>query len=142
MAPILAKSCKTSKQPIAPEFCNPLLMGTHGPSELAQVVASNVEALVDLAQRSGRPIHKLPRGFALRTLAHARSAQHSMTLRTLGRVATAFGLEPWQLLIPDLPAELALDRRLAQTVRDYLKAHDTGRQAIETVAASYRKTNV
>lgn len=116
-------------------------MGTYDPNKLAEVVASNVEALVDLAQASGRPIHKLPRGFSLRTLAHARGANHSMTLRTLGRIAAAFGLEPWQLLIPDLPAELALDRRLAQTVRDYLTAHKTGRTAIETVAASYRKTS-
>jgi hypothetical protein len=116
-------------------------MGTYGPNDLAEVVASNVQALVDLAQSSGRPIHKLPRGFSLRTLAHARDAQHSMTLRTLGRIATAFGLEPWQLLIPDLPAELALDRRLAQTVRDYLTAPTKeARQAIETVAASYRST--
>lgn len=116
-------------------------MGTNGPNDLAEVVASNVQALVDLAQSSGRPIHKLPRGFSLRTLAHARDAQHSMTLRTLGRIATAFGLEPWQLLIPDLPAELALDRRLAQTVRDYLTAPTKeAREAIETVAASYRKS--
>lgn len=116
-------------------------MGTSGPNDLAEVVANNVQALVGLAQSSGRPIHKLPRGFALRTLAHARDAQHSMTLRTLGRIAAAFGLEPWQLLIPDLPAELALNKRLAQTVRDYLTAPTKeAREAIETVAASYRTT--
>lgn len=117
-------------------------MRTLGPNELAEIVASNVQALVALAQASGRPIHKLPRGFSLRTLAHARDAQHNMTLRTLTAIATAFGLEPWQLLIPDLPAELALDQRLAQTVRDYLNAHKAGKEAIETVAAAFRKPSV
>lgn len=111
------------------------------PENLAHLVASNVQALVEIAKTSGRPIHKLPRGFSLRTLAHARDGEHSMTLRTLQKIATAFGLEPWQLLIPDLPAELALDKRLAQTVRDYLKAHPAGKEAIEKVAASYRTTS-
>lgn len=113
-------------------------MSNLGPNKLAQLVASNVQALVELARSSGRPIHKLPRGFSLRTLAHARGATHSMTLRTLEKLAAAFGLDPWQLLIEDLPAELALDKRLAQTVRDYLKAHPAGQEAIEKVAASYR----
>jgi predicted transcriptional regulator len=32
------------------------------------------------------------------------SANHSMTLRTLDRLAEAFGLEPYQLLVPGLDA--------------------------------------
>lgn len=114
-------------------------MGSPVPENLAETVARNVQALVELATASGRAIHKLPRGFSLRTLAHAREAEHSMTLRTLQKLAAAFGLEPWQLLIPDLPAELALDKRLAQTIRDYLTAHPAGKEAIEKVAASYRQ---
>ena len=109
--------------------------------DLTALVARNVQALVELATSSGRAIHKLPRGFSLRTLAHARGATHSMTLRTLQKLATAFGLEAWQLLLPDLSAEVVLDRRLAQTVRDYLKAPPAGREAVEKVAASYRPTS-
>ena len=114
-------------------------MSTQPESSLTAVVAENVKTLVDLAQREGRPIHRLPRGFSLRTLAHARGATHSMTLRTLQRLAAAFGLEPWQLLLPDLPAELALDKRLAQTVRAYIAANAGGQKAIEAVAASVPK---
>lgn len=109
-------------------------MTSRNDMSLTAVVAENVKTLVDLAKREGRPIHRLPRGFSLRTLAHARGATHSMTLRTLQKLAAAFGLEPWQLLLPDLPAELALDKRLAQTVRAYIGAAKDGQAAIETVA--------
>lgn len=116
-------------------------MSNLGPNDFADVLATNVEALVSIAGKDGKPIYKLPKGFSLRTLAHIREGKHSPTLRTLVRVAKSFGLAPWMLLIPDLPAELVQENRLAHVLHDYLKAHKAGKEAIEAVAASYRTTS-
>jgi len=108
------------------------------PDPLTALAARNITELVALATADGEQIYRLPKGFSLRTLAHAREGSHSMTLRTLQKIAKAFGFEPWLLLFPDLPVALVADKRLAQTIRDYLKAPPAGKEAVEKVAASYR----
>jgi transcriptional regulator with XRE-family HTH domain len=58
------------------------------------------------------------------------------------QVAQVFGLNGWQLLIPDLPADMLTNGQLESVIRNYVSASAEGRDSILRVAemaAKYRK---
>lgn len=113
---------------------------------VVQVFRTNVRALLDAAQAGGHPITQLGlaklAGIAPRTFTHQLSldanSQSAPTLRTLQAVAKAFGIEPWQLLVEDFPAEVALSPQIQRTVREtitrYLGAAPESRSAVDETA--------
>jgi len=53
---------------------------------------------------------------------------------TLEQLASFFGIPVWQLLIPDLPLELLLYRRVTKLIENYRDAPENGRKQVERVA--------
>lgn len=80
-------------------------------------------------------------GLSLRALGYQLSgeAKNAPTLRTLQGLANAFGLEPWQLLLPDLPTALILNpatrAKVRTTIQRYLSADDSDRDLVDKVAS-------
>lgn len=50
------------------------------------------------------------------------------------QVAAVFGLRGWQLLIPDLPADMLKNGQLEAVIRNYVSASPAGRASIDQVA--------
>jgi hypothetical protein len=50
------------------------------------------------------------------------------------QVAAVFGLTGWQMLIPDLPAEILRNGKLEELLANYLSADQQGRDSIHQVA--------
>lgn len=61
-------------------------------------------------------------------------------LDNIEAVAGAFNLEAWQLLIPWLPDELARNQRLVKLVRGYAQISDEGRETIDKILATVKKS--
>lgn len=55
------------------------------------------------------------------------------------QVARVFGLDGWQLLIPDLPIDMLKNGKLEQLIANYVSASPEGRDSISQVAAMAAK---
>lgn len=69
-----------------------------------------------------------------RNLTNLRAGAHAATLETLDAVAAGVAMEPWELLLPDLPAQILLNPKVAKHIREYLRADTRVQEAIEDVA--------
>jgi len=60
-------------------------------------------------------------------------------LRTIQDIAQALGVEPWQLLFPDFPAQVALNpsvrAQVRNTIQRYLNADPAARPTMDNVAS-------
>lgn len=80
-------------------------------------------------------------GMSVRSLAgHIREDSESVpSLRTIHDIAQAMGVEPWQLLFPDFPAQIALNPSVRSEVRNtiqrYLNAEPAARPTMDNVAS-------
>lgn len=80
---------------------------------------------VELAERSGvsqTAISKVLRGEMIPTIEFAE------------KLASAFGLSGWHIIMPDLPGDLLRNGTLEQLFRDFLASSSSGRQFISQVA--------
>ncbi len=70
------------------------------------VLAANVLAMIEAESRKGyRPSIRawaLSKGLKVRMIDRLVKKEHAITLDTLDEVAKACGLQPWQLLVPDM----------------------------------------
>jgi len=91
------------------------LMGAHGWSQS------------DLARRSG---------VAQRTISNVlRPETGSATIETVVALAKAFQVEPWALLLPEIPVEALQSPALRILIDNYLHASPEGRRALERIGA-------
>lgn len=113
---------------------------------LVQVFARNVTALLAAAQAASPAGQRLTQqavadmaGIALRSLRNALDGANASTLLTVGQIAKAFDIEPWQLLVPEFSAELALSPELRQKAKEivkrYLQSPHQVRALFEGIAA-------
>jgi transcriptional regulator with XRE-family HTH domain len=58
------------------------------------------------------------------------------TTETIEGIAGAFGLQVWQLMIPDLPLELLQSQRFSKLIENYRDAPEEGRRQVERIAES------
>jgi len=56
------------------------------------------------------------------------------TTQTVQAIAAAFGVEAWQLILPNLPMELVQSKRFTKLIENYRDAPDTGRAQVERIA--------
>lgn len=111
-----------------------------GDLESVRVFKDNIAALLAAAQGTSAPRTMTQAQFAkmagmsMRTLRNLLNGEHAATLRTIERAAKGLKLQTWQLLVPDFPAELALNERFRDqtqdVVRRYINANETIRSAI------------
>ncbi|MDN5924169.1 MAG: helix-turn-helix domain-containing protein [Xanthomonadales bacterium] len=57
------------------------------------------------------------------------------TTSTIESVAQVFGLEAWQLMVPNQPIELLLSQQLDAHLTDFLKLNADGRAAVDRITA-------
>lgn len=100
-------------------------------------LANNLRALMratkttkdDLAKRSG---------ISERMIAYILAKERVATIDVTEALGKPFGLTGWQMMIPNLPVELARSGRLTTLVENYI-ASDTGREYIDHVAEQEAK---
>lgn len=110
---------------------------------MRETLAHNVKVLMDhkgwsqpeLARRSG---------VSQRSISDLLGYKKGSTTTTIDRIAAAFGLDGWVLLVPGLPKELLESGRLSKLVGSYSSANKKGREYIDKAAeveARYSKIN-
>ncbi len=99
----------------------------------AETLARKLNYLMDKYGYSERDMEQKS-GVSAKTINNMRNAKHKSSLENAEKVATVFGLDAWQLIIPDLPNDQVESRGLRATVSNYLAADNDGQAAIDRVA--------
>lgn len=73
-------------------------------------------------------------GVAQKTINNILNGESSPTIDTLDKIAGAFGLNSWHLILQDLPDDLIKSASIANLYKAYIAATDEGRQLIDHVA--------
>jgi DNA-binding phage protein len=120
--------------------------------EIPSVVAfrANTKALIDQAREKGLAVSldKIAEdaGISSRTLKYQLAIDrddsgNAPTLRTIHSVAGAFGLQAWQVLLPDLSADLLLNphmsEKLDKIIQKYQRTTDQTRAAIDMLVHTW-----
>jgi len=95
-------------------------------------VASNIKRLrklhgwsqVELFKRSGVAQRTISN---LEWLDHPEKEDYSPTLENLEKIAIAFGVEAWQLMLPNVPETLLDSKRLGKMVQSFLEVDEATR---------------
>jgi len=70
---------------------------------IVAVIASNIKTAVKQLGSNQAEVERRSKGqISQRTVSHAASGKVAQQADTIARIAEALGLEPWQLLVPDL----------------------------------------
>lgn len=83
-------------------------------------------------------------GVSLRMINYILSKERKPTVEIAEALARAFNLKGWQLIIPDLPVDLARSGKLNTLVKNYTHSSEAGREYIDRVAeqeAKYKTGN-
>lgn len=106
--------------------------------------AQNVRMLVEQRQAAQPHLTKddIARSLdlSLRSLSNARSGAHVPRLDAVDKVAREFKLSPWQLLLPDLPAEVLFNPELRRSMQLLLESDPEDRKAVERLLSKKQKT--
>lgn len=73
-------------------------------------------------------------GVSSKTINNMRNAKHKPTVANTDKVASVFGLDGWQLIIPGLPDDLIESKSLKQIVSNYAASDQEGRETVARVA--------
>lgn len=73
-------------------------------------------------------------GVGQKTINNILNKVNSPTLSTVEKLAAAFGLTGWHLIMPNLPDELISSPTLAKLFSDYVSATPEGRKLIAHIA--------
>lgn len=98
-----------------------------------QTLARNLRFLMKREQLSEEALEKRS-GVAQKTINNILNEASAATLDTLDKIAGAFGLTAWHLIMPNLPDELISSPSMEKLYRSYVSASKEGRALIEHVA--------
>lgn len=99
-----------------------------------KVLADNIRALRDARKWSNRHLSKLS-GVSDRMIGKILDADGSKpTTETIDKLANAFGVEAWQLMIPNANIDKLLNKQFSRVVDAYSHATKKGRRILETQA--------
>lgn len=75
-------------------------------------------------------------GVAQKTISNILSVDKGQvpSVETADKLASAFGLAGWHLLMPNLTTELITSKAIEDLFANYVRATDDGRRVIETIA--------
>lgn len=79
-------------------------------------------------------------GVAQKTINNILNGESSPTIDTLDKLAGAFGLNSWHLILQDLPENLIHSPSIAKLYKAYISASEEGRELIDHVAAREAQT--
>ena len=80
-------------------------------------------------------------GVSQRMISHLLRDEASCSIETAEALATAFGLNGWHLLLPNLPHDLLDSPSLRRLVDSYISAPQSGRALFDLMAERERKPN-
>lgn len=72
---------------------------------------------------------------AQKTVSNILNARSDIQLDILDKIARAFGLNLWHLIMPNLPDDLAQSTKLDRLLNHYLNASPEGREMLDRLAA-------
>ena len=107
------------------------------------ILAENLKYLTEREGITGRALAKKC-DIADKTVGNIINARNSPTIETVDKIAAFFGLELWQLTLPDLPLQLEGIKSLDALAHLYSEANNEGRRHILMVAereAKYATSN-
>lgn len=104
----------------------------HGAHE---TFVKNLRYLISAKSMTQTELAKLS-GVAQKTISNILSVEKGQipSVETADKLAQAFGLSGWHLLMPNLTTELIASSAIEDLFRNYVRATDDGRKVIETIA--------
>lgn len=106
------------------------------------IFARNLSILIEQRQQAnpGTTKAKIAKtlGISTRKLTDVRSGAHVPGIDTIDAAADLFKIAPWQLLLPDLPAELLLNPQLQRTIRALVESDPKDQEAVEHLLTKRR----
>jgi len=119
---------------------NVLLVG-YVPKQTERYIAANLRALMKLAGHSERDLEKLS-GVAQKTINNVLNARGEAKIPTVEKLAAAYGLSGWQLLMKSLGRDAKNPgTTIGHLVEAYLSSNEEGQKLILGIAereAKYR----
>lgn len=106
-------------------------------------LAHNVALLMRLHGYDQTHLAKLS-GVNQKTISNVINTRNAANIDKIDAIASAFGLDAWHLILPNLPEEIASGGSIEQLVRNYIAADHDGREYITRVSereADYKNTN-
>ena len=104
-------------------------------------LARNLKALLCASGMKSPEVAKAA-GVDAKTMNNMLNGRYDPRPEKVDQVAAVFGLNGWQLLIPDLPEDMLRNGKLEQLIANYVSAGTEGRDSIHRVAemaARYKK---
>lgn len=105
------------------------------------VIVANLRALMRSSGINKKLLAQKSR-VSERMIGYILAKEKTPTVEVTASLADAFGLEGWQLMIPDMRADLAKSGKISKLVHNYSVASDNGREYIDRVAEQEAKYQV
>lgn len=99
-----------------------------------EIISGNLRALMDLHEWSERLLAAKSK-VSQKTVNKVLNQESAATVETTEKLAKAFGLNGWQLMLPDLPTDLLDSPSLQQLFENYVSSSGAGREYIHRIAA-------
>lgn len=106
-----------------------------------ETLASNIREMMRATGMTKADVAKKS-GVSERMIGYILSKERSPTVDVAEALGRAFGLSGWQMIMPDLPVQLAKNGLLERLVKNYSSISEEGREYINRVAereANYKK---
>lgn len=100
-------------------------------------VATNVAMLMDGAKISQKELERrsgVSQATISKLLNPSSDPRYAPTITVIEKIADAFGIKPWQLMIPSLPPELLSSHVVEKIVENFSAIDDEGRDTVSRIA--------
>lgn len=106
------------------------------PKTTHEIIADNVKRLMEYHNEMTQTLLAKKAGISQRTISNVTNpgSVGSITTETIEKLANFFDLEPYHLMIKDLPVEELLSKRLEKLIECYSQSTLEGRENIKRIA--------
>jgi transcriptional regulator with XRE-family HTH domain len=101
-------------------------------------LVTNLRALMKATKMTKQVLHQKSR-VSERMIGYILAHERKPTVEIAEALASAFGLTGWQLIMPDLPIEIAKSGKLDELIHNYSLSSESGREYINRVAEQESK---
>jgi len=124
---------KTVASTLIWDYAQNTMAGMSNRRPTSDSVAMNLKWLKDLAGDNYREMARRS-GVSKSAVQRILAGEQSATVEQAGALASAYGLDGWHLLLPNLPHDIAQTKTLSKLVDDYFSSSATGKIHISRVA--------
>jgi transcriptional regulator with XRE-family HTH domain len=106
------------------------------PKSMHETLSNNVQRLMEYHGNMPQTELAARTGISQRTISNVLNpgSVGSITTKTIELLADFFNLEPYHLLIPNLPIEELLNKRIEKVIECYTQSSSDGRENIKRIA--------